>query len=161
MRVVRGLLLGIVVLGALVGGLAIAARFSGGPIGPFPGGKLSGAPGEPVTDWSAVVVGANHLELEVDPAHPRSLTTSYIVRDGTLYVPSMFAARKSWPQQVLADDRVVLRIGGRLYDRRAVRVTDPGELRLVARAFDPSTRADVDVGTLSTWYFRIEPRSTH
>jgi hypothetical protein len=158
-RLVRRLLLGAVVLMALVAGALVLARFSDGPIGPLPGGKLHGPVArEPVTDWSPVVAGAGHLELEVDPAHPRSITTSYIVHDGKLYVPSMFAAHKRWPQHVLADDRVVLRIGGKLYERRAVRVTDPAELRPLVRAHDGATDG-ADPRALSTWYFRIDPRT--
>jgi hypothetical protein len=86
------------------------------------------------------------------------VTTSYLLHDGTLYVPSMFAARKSWPQQVLADGRVVLRIGGKLYEGRAVRVTDPAEVDPLVRSFDQSAAPASDPTTLSTWYFRIDPR---
>src|SRR5258706_9912122 len=99
----RRLMIGIVIVVTLVVVVAVVARFSGGPIGPFPGGKLSGVRvAETVRDWAPILDGASHVELEVDPASPRSLTTSYILRDGVLYVPSMLAAHKSWPQEVLA-----------------------------------------------------------
>ena len=185
-RVLRWLLIGLAAVAALAGGLAVVARFSDGPLGPFPGGKLGGvevlrknrlaffepvdflelgdveqhaAADEAVTDWSPLLEGANHVEIEVDPAAPRSLTTSFLVRDGVLYVPSMFAAHKRWPKLVLADGRVVLRVHGKLYERRAVRVTDPVEIRALVRAWHPETPEDIDVGTLSTWYFRMEPRT--
>ena len=58
----------------------------------------------------------------------------------------------------MADDRVVLRVGGKLYERRAVRVTDPAEIRPLVRGRDASG-ADGDVSTLSTWFFRMEPRT--
>ena len=38
----RRLILGVLGVAALVAALAVVARFSDGPIGPFPGGKLSG-----------------------------------------------------------------------------------------------------------------------
>jgi len=38
----RRLTIGLVVTMALVVALAVVARFSDGPLGPFPGGKLSG-----------------------------------------------------------------------------------------------------------------------
>jgi len=155
----RRLMVGLAVIAALIVVLAVVARFSDGPIGPFPGGKLSGVRvAEPVRDWAPILDGASHVEIEVNPASPRSLTTSYIVRDGVLYVPSMLAARKTWPKEVLADDRVVLRVGGKLYERRAVRVTDPAEIRPLVRGRDASG-PDIDVNELSTWYFRIEPRT--
>ena len=159
-RVLRWLLIGLAAVAALAGGLAVIARFSDGPLGPFPGGKLGGVTAtEAVTDWSPLLAGANHVEIEVDPAAPRSLTTSFLVRDGVLYVPSMFAAHKRWPKLVLADGRVVLRVHGKLYERRAVRVTDPVEIRALVRAGHPETPEDIDVGTLSTWYFRMDPRT--
>ena len=161
MRVLRSLLLGLVGLVVLVGIVAVMARYHDGPIGPFPGGKLTGtrAP-DAAPDWPAALNRAGTLEIEVNPAHPRSVTTSYVVRDRMLYVPSMMAARKTWPHEVLADDRVVLRIAGKLYDRRAVRVTDRDELRGVVRAFDAKNADEPDLGHLSTWYFRMDPPRT-
>lgn len=158
MRVLRWLLLGVLALVVVIAVIAALARYSDGPIGPFPGGKLSGPlVSEPVADWAAILAGVPRLEVEVNPAHPRSVTTSYLLHDGRLYVPSMFAARKTWPQEAIADDRVVLRIGGKLYERRAVRVTDPSELRPLVRSFDSAAPTDADATALSTWYFRIDP----
>ena len=155
----RSLVIGVAALAALLVAIAVVARFSDGPLGPFPGGKLSGGRvSEAVEDWKPILAGATHLELEVDPDHPRSMTTSYIVYDGALYVPSMFAARKRWPKQVLEDGRVVVRIGDKLYERRAVRVTDANELRPLVQTHDPNA-VDVDPDTLSTWYFRLDPRT--
>ena len=157
MRMVRALFLGLVAIAALVVTVAVLARFSDGPIGPFPGGKLGGATvSTPVGDWGPILAGVSHVELEVNPASPRSVTTSYLLHDGALYLPSMFAARKRWPNEVLGDDRVVLRVNGKLYPCRAVRVTDPGELRPLVRAFDHDA-AD-DLAKLSTWYFRMDQR---
>lgn len=160
MRVVRRALIGLAIVAAVVGGLSVVARFSDGPLGPFPGGKMTGEMvREPVGDWSAVLAGANRLELEVNPSAPRSVTTTFLLHDGVLYVPSVLAAHKSWPAQVVADGRVVVRVRGRLYERHAVRVTDPAEIRALAREWDPKTPDDLDVSSLSTWYFRLEPRA--
>ncbi len=154
MRILRGLLLAVVV----VAGIAVLARFHDGPLGPFPGGRLSGARvDDPSPNWAAVLTGVTHLELEVNPAAPRSVTTSFVVHDGVLYVPSLFAARKQWPRQILADGRVVVRVDRKLYPRRAVRVTDPAELRTVIHAFGRDD-SEADEGTAqSTWYFRMDP----
>ncbi len=160
MRALRRILIGLVVLAGVAAGLAVAARYTDGPLGPFPGGELRGETArEPVEDWTKVLAGVSHLEIEVNPAAPRSLTTTYLLHGGMLYVPSVFAAYKTWPAQVVADGRVVLRVRGKLYERQAVRVTDPDEIRALAREWDPSTPADLDVATLSTWYFRMEPRT--
>ena len=158
MAVLRWVIFGILAVAVLAAGVAVLARSSGGPIGPFPGGRLSGTPvSGPVGDWTPILSGVPHIEIQVNPDHPRSVTTSYLVHDGKLYVPSMMAARKRWPQEATADDRVVVRIGGKLYERRAVRVTDPAEIRPLVRASDASARDDLDVSALSTWYFRMDP----
>ena len=158
MAVLRWLTFGILAVVVLAAGVAVLARFSGGPIGPFPGGRLSGTPvSGPVGDWTPILSGVPRIEIQVNADHPRSVTTGYLVHDGKLYVPSMMAARKRWPEEAMNDDRVVVRIGGKLYERRAVRVTEPAEIRPLVRAWDASAPDDMDVSALSTWYFRMDP----
>ena len=160
MRIVRGIGITLAVLVAVVVLLAYATRFSDGPIGPFPGGKLRGERvADASIDWTAVTDGVPRIELEVSPNRPRSVTTSYMIHDGKLYVPSMLASRKQWPQEALADDRVVLRIGGKLYERRAIRVTDRRELRALVGASRDAGAVEPDADALSTWYFRMDPRT--
>jgi hypothetical protein len=140
--------------------LAGVARFALGPIGPFPGGKLAGEPAAEVGDWGPLLEGVSTIAVEVSPADPWSVTTSYILRDGRLYVPCRSCARKTWPVRVAEDDRVVLRIRGELYPRRALRVTDPAEVRPLVREGDGprDAQGNVDLDRLTTWYYRIEPR---
>ena len=145
--------------------VAFAARWHDGPLGPFPGGAMTGELVEaPVADWGAVLPAnpdlGQRIELQVDSASPRALTTSYIVRDGKLYVFALLAARKTWPSIALADARVLVRAGGKLYPLRAVRVTDPAELGPLAlqlEEIEPGATANADA--LPTWYFRMEPRA--
>ena len=89
----------------------------------------------------------------MNSASPRSVTTTSLLSEGRLYVPSLSAARKRWPQQALEDPLVVLRHADRRYRLRAVRVTDPQELAPLLRAFDPEGKDD------GTWYFRLDPRT--
>jgi hypothetical protein len=145
--------------------IAFAARWHDGPLGPFPGGAMSGELVEaPVADWSALLPAnpdlSQRIELQVDSRAPRALTTSYIVRDGKLYVFALLAAHKTWPAIALADERVLVRAGGRLYPLRAVRVMDPAELAPLALQLgeiEPGATATADA--LPTWYFRMEPRA--
>jgi hypothetical protein len=145
--------------------VAFAAHFHDGPLGPFPGGAMTGELVEaPVADWSAVLPAnpdlSQRIELQVDTEAPRALTTSYIVRDGKLYVFALLAARKTWPAIAVADERVFVRAGGKLYPLRAVRVTDPSELGPLAlqlEEIEPGATANADA--LPTWYFRMEPRA--
>lgn len=153
-----------IALGAFVvalGIVAFAARFTGGPIGPFPGATLSGSvASEPAGRWEPLLEGVGRIQLQVGGQRPRSVTTGYVLHDGKLYIPSPGAERKTWPKLVLEDDRVVLRIRGELYERRARRVTERAELRALVRDGDGARGEDgeVDLSKLTTWFFRIEPR---
>ncbi len=74
---------------------------------------------------------------------------------------------KGWHEDVMRDGRVVLRIEGKLYERQAIRVTDPellGRLRrqvevAVAEwiAPEPLAAAPTD-GPNDIWFFRMDPR---
>ena len=71
-------------LATLVGGavaVGVAARFGDGPLGPFPGGAMSGTSvSEPVSDWS-FLAARDTVELQVSPDAPRSVTTAIIVHE--------------------------------------------------------------------------------
>jgi len=154
--------LGLAILGVAVLAVCVvfAARFADGPLGPVPGGPMTGARvAEPVTDWG-FVAERDTVELQVNPQAPRSITTWVVVYEGQPYIPSGFGARKTWTKQLVADGRAVLRVDGKLYERQAVRVTDEAlleELRAVLIA-----KYDLDPeGNFSgpeTWFFRLDPR---
>jgi len=136
--------------------LALAARFSDGPIGPFPGGALSGERAAGSPDWSRV--GATVVfQLAGDP--PRSVRTYAFLQDDALYVPSFWAPRKLWPERVLEDPRILVRVDGRLHPRRAVRIADPARLGALRRAFARRHGYDLDgiPSDPDTWYFRLDP----
>jgi hypothetical protein len=163
---VAGLLRGIakVILAglALLVGVAVVARFHDGPISIFPGGPFRS--GERVVaepDW-AFARDIPEVELQlVDP--PRSRIVWLVVHDGLPYVACGFLdvpLWKQWPYEVLEDDRVVLRIDGRLYERKAVKVTDPAEYAAVATlaAEKYGQVAEPPASPDAVWFFRLEPR---
>ena len=80
-----------------------------------------------------------------------------VVVDGELYVPSGYATAKDWPAEALAHGRVLLRIDGQLYERRAVRVNDPATrsalFAALQRKYPVPDREDPE-----TWFFRMDPR---
>jgi hypothetical protein len=145
--------------------IGFAARYHDGPLGPFPGGAMTGEIVDArISDWSAVLPPnpdlRQHVEVQVGPDDPRAVTTSYVVRDGRLYVFALLGARKTWPALALADDRVVVRFADKLYPLRAVRVTDPAELAPLALQLEElEPGATADANSLPTWYFRMEPRA--
>ena len=122
--------------------IAFAARWHDGPLGPFPGGAMTGElVAAPVADWSTVLPAnedlSQRIELQVDTHAPRAITTAYTVHDGKLYIHALLAARKTWPTIALADGRAFVRAGGKLYPLQAVRVTDPAELAPLAEQLRP------------------------
>ncbi len=139
----------------VLAGVAVTARVVG-PISLFPGGKLSGEPAaEPAGPWGPLLEGVSVIQLEVDPQDPYSVNTGYVLDEGVLFLRSPRAARKRWPERLLADPRVVLRIRSELYPRRALRVSDPAEIAALERLVGGEVADPEDP---STWYFRIAER---
>ncbi len=142
-------------------GLAVGARFADGPLGPFPGGPLRGheeTGSEP--DWS-FAAGLETVELEVGGGRPRSILTGVLVDDGRLYVPTTLAPLKRWPGTVHRHPDVRVRVAGRLFERRARRVTDAARLADLASAARAKYGPPYHHERLAawTWFFRLDPTS--
>ena len=138
-----------------------------GPIGPIPGGALSGeVVSEPVADWSFTDQVEN-AQLETRPDDPHSVNTWFAGVGPRLYVPtSMILGPKhpdgrSWVAHVSEDDRVRIRLGDAIYERRAVRVADDSPEYREARAA-LEARYDIAPGDRdperTIWIFRLDPR---
>ncbi len=191
MRILRWLGIALVALVAVfvavLVGTGVVARFSDGPIGPFPGGPLrtGSLVSEPDVDWSFVDWESRPgriIELQlVEP--PKSRTTGILVHEGQLYVSAdlgflwrrvsspvrgvlfVIFLFKRWHEEALRDGRVVLRIDGKRYERQAVRVTDPEVFAaLSSRVQEGAVRAGLALGESlppdpdAIWFFRMEPR---
>ena len=138
-----------------------------GPIGPIPGGALSGeVVSEPVADWSFADQVEN-AQLETRPADPHSVNTWFAGVGARLYVPTsmIWGPRhpegRSWVAHVAEDDRVRVRLGDGIYERRAVRVADDSpeyaEARAALEARYDVTPDDRDPDR-TIWIFRLDPR---
>ncbi len=188
MRILRWLGIALVALvAALVAvlvGIGVVARFSDGPIGPFPGGPLRTGTfvSEPDVDWSLAHGSFGEIELQlVEPLGSR--TTGVMVHEGQLYVPCdlgfmwrrfsgptrwmlhLIWVFKRWHEDALRDGRVVLRIDGKRYERQAVRVTDPEllttlrlQLENMAERSISGPLPDVQTDPVDIWFFRMDPR---
>ena len=148
---------------------AVKQRFSDGPnrlfsSGPLLEGELHAGP-EP--DWSFVDDNdIQTIELQLlDPPRARRIWTTE--HDGKLYVWSGYMGTavgrlwKRWPAQAERDGRAVLRIAGKRYERRLVRIESGAILDGIGRAIQdkyPSqvTRAAVEAG--DAWVFEAAPR---
>ena len=163
--IVVGCLLSIPV--AAVTTAAVKQRFADGPNRLFSGGPL--VAGElhagPEPDWSFVRdIPTIELQLLDPPRSRRIWTTEH---DGRLYVWSGYMGTavgrlwKRWPVQAERDGRAVLRIEGKRYERRLVRIESGEILDGIAAAIRdkyPSqvTRASVEAG--DSWVFEATPR---
>jgi hypothetical protein len=160
MRVLRGLGLALLAVVGLAAVVAAGARCADGPVGPFAGGRLVAGELAPApADWS-FARGDDTLELQL-VVPPSSRTTWLVVQHGHLYVPCGFPAWKQWPHRALDDGRAVVRLEGRRYEVRAVRVEEPAEFAAVAALVSekygvgsPDEPPDPD----ALWIFRMEPR---
>ena len=164
-------ILGVALAALLIGvaGLAIGARFHDGPIALFAGGPF--ASGELVTgpepDWS-FVREVREVEFQLlDP--PRSRTTWILDHAGKAYIPCGYMTTwwgriwKRWPHEAAADPRILLRIDGKLYERRLVRIEGgPVVAPLLAelsRKYAGGREIPVDAVTSGyLWLFELAPR---
>lgn len=145
-----------------------AARFGDGPTAIIPGGPLEA--GElyvgPEPDWT---FARDHAEMEfqlVDP--PVSRTVWLEVVDGKLYVLSgymnstMGKLWKHWPMQAEEDPRAVIRIDGKRYERKLVRLA-PGDPALAGISSEVQRKYGAPLtpemaATGDAWFFALEPR---
>ena len=121
------------------------------PVERRPGTRLSGDLAvDQQTDWG-FLEGRTRAWVETRTRYlvPHSITVSAWADVGKLYVGCRECDTKVWPRQVARDDRVRVKIGDSIYERRAIRITDPDE------------RADVlgpAAGRPGYAVFRMDPR---
>ena len=132
-KLIRLAFIAFATIAALVGSVAIVARFSDGPIFVFPGGPLIA--GQRVeyasVDWEEFA-DVREIEFQLE-SPPRSRVTRMTIHDGKPYVPCAFCTNrvlKRWPRELERDDRVLIRANGKLIEGRARRVPqDSSEYR--------------------------------
>ena len=151
---------------AMAVAVAVCAGLLGacGPIGPIPGGRLSGEPGDPqLADWSFVSIH-EQAQLETRPTDPHSVNVWIVGLGEHLYVPTSMIigpkdpTRRSWAAHVAEDPDVRIRIAGRLYERRAVRVDDADEYATARAALEAKYALDEPDPERTIWIFRLDPR---
>lgn len=138
----------------------------GGPLGPISGGALSGEVKLPPSDWG-FATNVEEVQLETNPAAPRSVTIWIGVSDGALYISSSLIrgpklpTEREWVRDLEADERVRLQIEEAVYELRAVRVVDEAEAaaaRAVLEAKYELGPDDMDPER-EVWVFRLEARA--
>ena len=167
--VLRTLGAALAVLLIAIAGLGVGARFHDGPVaivagGPFASGQLVSGP-EP--DWT-FVREIQEVEFQLlDP--PRSRTTWILEHEGKAYIPCGYMTTwwgriwKRWPHEAAKDPRILLRIGGKLYERQLVRIQEgPGLEPLLAelsRKYADGREISMDAVTSGyLWLYELAPR---
>jgi hypothetical protein len=148
--------------------LVFVAGFGDGPTAILPGGPLEA--GElhtgPEPDWS---FARDIPEMEFQLVEPPESRTIWLqVVDGKLYGVSGYMNStigklwKHWPMQAEQDPRAVIRIDGKRYERRVVRLgpNDPaleGIASEIERKYGAPLRAEM-AATGDAWFYAFEPR---
>lgn len=136
------------------------------PVGPCPGGRLAGEVGTPGVAIPEDVHELDTAQLETRPDAPHSVHTWFVVFGERVYVPTSMIRgprdprERSWVGHVSNDPAVRIRLGDRVYERTARRVSDPLEYEqaraaLEAKyALDPAARDPAR----EVWIFRLDER---
>jgi len=156
----------VLVLGLAV--LVFAARFGDGPTAILPGGPLEA--GElytgPEPDWT---FARDLPEMEFQLVEPPVSRTIWLqVVDGKLYAVSGYMNSmigklwKHWPMQAEKDPRAVVRIEGKRYERKIVRLGSghpalAGITSEVERKYGAPLRPEM-AATGDAWFYALEPR---
>jgi hypothetical protein len=154
LKVSAGVLLLIVLAGAL------AWLFRSDPLGPIAGKELSGPEVAYPADWE-FSNDSMTIAVESNPRAPHSVTTICFLHEGQLYVPARDGSSKTWPQYVLTDPQVRLKIGGSVYLARADRVEDADMETIFQSAVEKyrSRASELEGQSFEdVWLFRISRR---
>ena len=151
-----------------VGLFFIGMRFHDGPLeiisgGPFKSGELSSAP----TSWNFI---KDRQEIEFQTLDPTTSRTVWLgVIEGRLFLVSGYMNTgygglwKQWPHYLSEDDRIILRIDGKLYEQRLERVMGGEIVAPVLAEFGRkygfgAVSDDSPVTSGDTWMFEVLPR---
>ena len=129
------------------------------PIGPFPGGRLSGdlATAMPAS-WSFTDEEMT-VQLETRPGAPYSVNLWGVGIGDRFYLASGRGGKSSWVHHIAEDPNVRLRVGHTIYELHAVRIPNETHrgpfLEALRRKYDwePSARERDEA-----WLFRLDPR---
>ncbi|MFK7863155.1 MAG: hypothetical protein AB8B95_02905 [Pseudohongiellaceae bacterium] len=160
----------VVSAGLLITGLfLIAMRFSDGPLeiisgGPFKTGELTSAP----ASWSHL---KERQTIEFQTLDPRTSRTVWVAtHNGRLFIVSGYmntnyaAVWKQWPHYLEDDNRIILRIDGKLYEQKLNRIMDDPAvipvLNELSRKYLGGTAitSNEQVAEGDTWMFEVVDR---
>lgn len=152
----------------LSGAGLVGMRFHDGPLeilsgGPFRSGELTPAP----ASWD-FLKDRQQIEFQtLDPASSRTVWLGTV--DGRLFLVSGYMNTgygglwKQWPHYLENDDRVILRVDGKLYQQRLERITGGDIVPRVLTEFDRkygigAASDDTPITSGDAWMFEVVSR---
>ena len=137
--------------------MLLALSGCSGPWLLLPGGSLEGEAEPAPSDWS-FAGSYGTAQLETRAGDPYSVNLAFTVIEGRLYI-NAGDTETQWVKNMSADPLVRLRMEGLLYDLRAERVTDPGEIAVFADAWTSQSMFRRDpAGLDEVWLYRLISR---
>ena len=132
----------------------------GGPLGPVPGGEISGAAAPPPGDWSKHAGAAEEtIQLETRPSDPYSVNLWGLALESGYYVAAGRGEKSTWVGHIRENPEVRLGIAEEVYELRAVRVTDEAELEVFSKALEAKYEFEATPEQKdSAWIFRLDAR---
>ncbi|MBT7225347.1 MAG: hypothetical protein HN872_01925 [Gammaproteobacteria bacterium] len=143
-------------------------RFHDGPLEILSGGPFkTGTPAPAPADWSFLKDRATIEFQTMEPAQSRTVWLA--THEQRLFVVSGYmttnygAIWKQWPHYLEADDRVILRIDGNLYEQRLQRIMSGPAVIPVLNEFsrkygDGEAASDDAVASGYTWMYEVVNR---
>ncbi|MBT3427943.1 MAG: hypothetical protein HN432_15125 [Gammaproteobacteria bacterium] len=168
--ITRWLLLVIVAVTIGLAGFFISMRFADGPMGIVSGGAFStGVVAAAPSNWS-FLEGREVIEFQT-VAPETSRTVWLVVFDGQLYLVSGYMNTdfgkiwKQWPHYIEKDNRVILRIDGKLYQQQLQRLMTGDVIAPVMVKFSEkyqlSGGSGEDIAAMiargDTWLYQVVP----
>ncbi|MCZ6640671.1 MAG: hypothetical protein O7G86_12585 [Gammaproteobacteria bacterium] len=118
---------------ACVGILIVVVLSGCDPLGPLPGGALTGEAKTPPDDW-ALLAEIETIQLETNPDDPYSVNLWVVSVESRLYIAAGGGETK-WSAHFSTDPNVRLRIDPNIYELRATPVDNHKELDEVRQAY--------------------------
>ena len=141
--------------------LALLFTIACGPIGPVPGGRLSGEVEQTVpADWS-FTDAHDTVQLETGGSNdPYSVNVWATSVEGELFIAAGTGGDTKWAQNIKADPKVRLRVDDRIYELRAIRIELTPEIQdrflsAIEKKYD-FVRDEDDPD--DAWLYRLAPR---
>ena len=128
------------------------------PMGPIPGGQLTGEAKAVPDNWSAFSE-VELVQLETRPDDPYSLNIWGVGLGRDYYIASGGGGESNWVDHIIDNPDVRLRIENKLFELKAVRITDEEELAEVLKRYKEKYDMEAQgADAAQAWLFRLDRR---